>query len=210
MDAPADYRRAIALAMTGASGAPYGLRLLQQLIAAGEPVYLMLSKPAQVVIASETDLNLPGRALDIARCLGEHYGASAGQLSVFGQDEWTAPVASGSATARAMVVCPCSMGTVSSLANGASKTLIERAADVMLKERRTLIVVPRETPFSTIHLENLLRLARAGALVLPANPAFYHRPQSAAELVDYLVARILDHLGVAHALGPRWGVAEAE
>jgi 4-hydroxy-3-polyprenylbenzoate decarboxylase len=210
MDAPADYRRAIALAMTGASGAPYGLRLLQQLIAAGEPVYLMLSKPAQVVIASETDLNLPGRALDIARCLGEHYGARAGQLSVFGQDEWTAPVASGSATARAMVVCPCSMGTVSSLANGASKTLIERAADVMLKERRTLIVVPRETPFSVIHLENLLRLARAGALVLPAIPAFYHRPQSAAELVDYVVARILDHLGIAHALGPRWGVVEAE
>jgi 4-hydroxy-3-polyprenylbenzoate decarboxylase len=210
MDAPADYRRAIALAMTGASGAPYGLRLLEQLLAAGEPVYLMLSKPAQVVIASETDLNLPGRALDIARSLGERYGAGPGQLRVFGQDEWTAPVASGSATARAMVVCPCSMGTVASLANGASKTLIERAADVMLKERRTLIVVPRETPFSTIHLENLLRLARAGALVLPANPAFYHRPQSAAELVDYLVARILDHLGVPHALGPRWGVADAE
>jgi 4-hydroxy-3-polyprenylbenzoate decarboxylase len=210
MDAPPDYRRAIALAMTGASGAPYGLRLLQQLLAAGEPVYLMLSKPAQIVIASETDLNLPGRALDIARCLAELYGARPGQLRVFGQDEWTAPVASGSATARAMVVCPCSMGTVASLANGASKTLIERAADVMLKERRTLIVVPRETPFSTIHLENLLRLARAGALVLPANPAFYHRPQSAAELVDFLVARILDHLGVAHALGPRWGVAEAE
>ena len=143
---------------------------------------------------------------EIARYLGELYGAAPGQLSVFGQEEWTAPVASGSATSRAMVVCPCSMGTVASLAQGASRTLIERAGDVMLKERRPLIVVPRETPFSTIHLENLLRLAQAGALILPANPGFYHRPSKAEDLVDYIVARILDHLGIEHALGPRWGV----
>jgi 4-hydroxy-3-polyprenylbenzoate decarboxylase len=202
------YRRAISLAMTGASGAQYGLRLLQQLIAAGEPVYLMLSKPAQVVIGSETDVQLPGRPAEIERYLAGLYSAAPGQLSVFGQEEWTAPVASGSATARAMVVCPCSMGTLSSIANGASKTLIERAADVMLKERRPLIVVPRETPFSTIHLENMLRLSQAGALMLTANPAFYHRPKTADDLVDYLVARILDHLDVEHSLGPRWGVAE--
>jgi len=202
------YARAIAVAMTGASGAQYGLRLLDRLLAAGEPVYLMLSKPAQVVIGSETDLDLPGRAADIARYLGELYGATEGQLAVFGQEQWTAPVASGSATARAMVVCPCSMGTVASLAQGASRSLIERAGDVMLKERRPLIVVPRETPFSTIHLENLLRLSRAGALVLPANPGFYHRPSRAEDLVDYVVARILDHLGIEHGLGPRWGVDE--
>ncbi len=202
------YARAIAVAMTGASGAQYGLRLLDRLLAAGEPVYLMLSKPAQVVIGSETDLDLPGRAADIARYLGELYGAAEGQLAVFGQEQWTAPVASGSATARAMVVCPCSMGTVASLAQGASRSLIERAGDVMLKERRPLIVVPRETPFSTIHLENLLRLSRAGALVLPANPGFYHRPSRAEDLVDYVVARILDHLGIEHGLGPRWGVDE--
>jgi len=202
------YARAIAVAMTGASGAQYGLRLLDRLLAAGEPVYLMLSKPAQVVISSETDLQLPGRAADIARYLGELYGAAEGQLAVFGQEQWTAPVASGSATARAMVVCPCSMGTVASLAQGASRSLIERAGDVMLKERRPLIVVPRETPFSTIHLENLLRLSRAGALVLPANPGFYHRPSRAEDLVDYVVARILDHLGIEHGLGPRWGVDE--
>jgi 4-hydroxy-3-polyprenylbenzoate decarboxylase len=200
------YREAVALAMTGASGAQYGLRLLDRLLAAGERVYLMLSKPAQVVIGSETDLRLPGRPHEIARYLGELYGAAPGQLSVFGQEEWTAPVASGSATSRAMVVCPCSMGTVASLAQGASRTLIERAGDVMLKERRPLIVVPRETPFSTIHLENLLRLAQAGALILPANPGFYHRPSKAEDLVDYIVARILDHLGVGHCLGPRWGV----
>jgi 4-hydroxy-3-polyprenylbenzoate decarboxylase len=208
MSARPTDRQAVALAMTGASGAQYGLRLLDRLLAAGERVYLMLSKPAQVVIGSETDLKLPGRPPEIARYLGELYGATAGQLTVFGQEEWTAPLASGSATARAMVVCPCSMGTVASLAQGASRTLIERAGDVMLKERRPLIVVPRETPFSTIHLENLLRLAQAGALILPANPGFYHRPAKAEDLVDYIVARILDHLGVEHALGPRWGVDE--
>jgi len=197
------YREAVTLAMTGASGAQYGLRLLDRLLAAGECVYLMLSKPAQIVIGSETDLQLPGRPPEIARYLGELYGAALGQLSVFGQEEWTAPVASGSATCRAMVVCPCSMGTVASLAQGASRTLIERAGDVMLKERRPLIVVPRETPFSTIHLENLLRLAQAGALILPANPGFYHRPSKAEDLVDYIVARILDHLGIEHCLGPR-------
>jgi 4-hydroxy-3-polyprenylbenzoate decarboxylase len=200
------YREAVTLAMTGASGAQYGLRLLDRLLAAGERVYLMLSKPAQIVIGSETDLRLPGRPPGIARYLGDLYGAVPGQLSVFGQEEWTAPVASGSATSRAMVVCPCSMGTVASLAQGASRTLIERAGDVMLKERRPLIVVPRETPFSTIHLENLLRLAQAGALILPANPGFYHRPSKAEDLVDYIVARILDHLGIEHCLGPRWGV----
>ncbi len=208
MSARSDYRNAITLAMTGASGAQYGLRLLERLVASGERVYLLLSKPAQIVIGSETDLRLPGRPAEIARYLGELYGATPGQLAVFGQEEWTAPVASGSATARAMVVCPCSMGTVASLAQGASRTLIERAGDVMLKERRPLIVVPRETPFSTIHLENMLRLSRAGATVLPANPGFYHRPAKAEELVDYVVARILDHLGVEHALGPRWGVDE--
>jgi 4-hydroxy-3-polyprenylbenzoate decarboxylase len=208
MSARPSYRDAIALAMTGASGAQYGLRLLERLLAAGERVYLMLSKPAQVVIGSETDLKLPGRAAEIERYLGEIYGGAAGQLSVFGPEEWTSPLASGSATARAMVVCPCSMGTVASLAQGASRTLIERAGDVMLKERRPLIVVPRETPFSTIHLENLLRLSQAGALILPANPGFYHRPSRAEDLVDYIVARVLDHLGVEHDLGPRWGVDE--
>lgn len=197
----------IALAFTGASGVQYGLRLLECLLAARRPVYLMVSKTAQVVIGSETDLALPGRAADIERKLRDQFRATEGQLRVFGPEEWSAPVASGSNAPAAMVVCPCSMATVASLASGASRSLIERAADVMLKERRPLIVVPRETPFSIIHLENLLRLARAGATVMPANPGFYHRPRKIEDVVDFLVARILDHLGVEHALTERWGTS---
>ncbi len=199
----------IALAMTGASGAQYGLRLLESLVAAERPVYVMFSKTAQVVIGSETDLTLPGRVAEIERRLSEHYAAAPGQIRVFGQEEWTAPVASGSNAPAAMVVCPCSMATVASLAAGSSRTLIERAGDVMLKERRPLIVVPRETPFSVIHLENLLRLARAGATVMPANPGFYNRPTTVEELVDFMVARILDHLGIEQKLMKRWGEAGA-
>lgn len=195
----------IALAFTGASGAQYGLRLLECLLAARRPVYLMVSKTAQVVIGSETDLALPGRSVDIERKLRDQYRATEGQLRVFGPEEWSAPVASGSNAPAAMVVCPCSMATVASLASGASRSLIERAADVTLKERRPLIVVPRETPFSIIHLENLLRLARAGATVMPANPGFYHRPGKVDDIVDFLVARILDHLGVEQKLMARWG-----
>lgn len=199
---------AIALAMTGASGAQYGLRLLEMLVRAGRPVHLMISRAGQIVIGSETELALPARAADIERRLSEHFRAEAGQIRVFGQEEWTAPVASGSGGPAAMVVCPCSMATVAALANGNSRTLIERAGDVMLKERRPLIVVPRETPLSVIHLENLLRLARAGATILPANPGFYQRPRAVEELVDFLVARILDHLGIEQRLVKRWGEAE--
>jgi 4-hydroxy-3-polyprenylbenzoate decarboxylase len=194
----------IALAMTGASGAQYGLRLLECLIRAQRPVYLMLSKPAQVVIGMETDFSLPARPLDIEKALRERFDAARDQVRVYGTEEWTAPVASGSSAPAAMVVCPCSMATASSIASGSSRNLIERAADVMLKERRPLILVPRETPFSIIHLENLLRAARAGATVLPANPGYYHKPQRIEELVDFVVARILDHLHVAHALSSRW------
>jgi 4-hydroxy-3-polyprenylbenzoate decarboxylase len=195
----------IAVGMTGASGVQYGLRLLECLIKARRRVYLMLSKPAQLVIGSETDLKLPGRPREIARALTDRFGASGGQLQVFGPEEWTAPVASGSGAARAMVVCPCSMATLSSIAVGASRSLLERAADVMLKENRKLILVPRETPLSAIHLENMLKLARLGVVILPANPGFYHRPQRIDELIDFIVARVLDHLGVEQQLAPRWG-----
>jgi 4-hydroxy-3-polyprenylbenzoate decarboxylase len=124
---------------------------------------------------------------------------------VFGREDWFAPVASGSNAPDAMVICPCTMGTLGSVAAGLSENLIERAADVMLKEGRKLIFVPRETPFSTLHLETMLKLARAGAVILPANPGFYHHPQRVEELVDFVVARILDHLGVTHELMRRWG-----
>jgi flavin prenyltransferase len=200
----------IALAMTGASGAQYGLRLLQCLLGAGRDVHLVLSKPAQMVLGMETDAKLPGRPQEIERHLSELHGARSGQLRVFGPEEWTAPLASGSNPPAAMVVCPCSMATAAGIAQGSSRNLIERAADVVLKERRTLVLVPRETPLSIIHLENLARLARAGAIVLPANPGFYHRPQSIGELVDFVVARVLDHVGVEHSLIKRWGEEPAE
>lgn len=196
---------AICLAMTGASGAQYGLRLLELLLGGGSKVYLLVSKPAQVVIGTETGLELPGRSAEIERFFNDRYAARAGQLRVFGREEWTAPIASGSGAPRAMVVCPCSMATVSAIACGASRSLIERAADVMLKERRPLIVVPRETPLSMLHLDNLLRIARAGGTILPANPGFYNRPQTIEDLVDFVVARIMNHLGIAHSLMPVWG-----
>lgn len=191
--------------MTGASGAQYGLRLLELLLGAGSNVYLLVSKAAQVVISTETGLELPGRSAGIERFFTERYAARDGQLRAFGREEWTAPIASGSGAPRAMVVCPCSMATVSAIACGASRSLIERAADVMLKERRPLIIVPRETPLSIVHLENLLRIARAGGTILPANPGFYNRPQAILDLVDFLVARIMDHLDIAHSLMPAWG-----
>ncbi|HXH02337.1 MAG TPA: flavin prenyltransferase UbiX [Candidatus Competibacteraceae bacterium] len=203
-------KRPIALALTGASGAQYGLRLLQCLLGAGEPVYLMLSKAAQVVIGMETELQLPSRPADMRRFFIERHGCAPEQLQVYGQEEWTAPIASGSSLARAMVVCPCTSGTLAAIAHGTSDNLIERAADVTLKEGRKLILVVRETPFSVIHLENMLTLARAGAVILPANPGFYHHPQRVEELVDFIVARVLDQLGVDHALMPRWGGARDE
>ncbi len=197
--------RNVALAMTGASGVQYGLRLLEHLLRAGVEVGLMLSQPARVVIGTETDLALPGRQGEAERFLVEHFGARAGQLSVYGEQQWTAPVASGSAVFDACVICPCTTGTLAAVATGQSRSLIERAADVTLKERKRLILVVRETPFSEIHLENMLRLARMGAVIMPANPGFYHRPRSIEQLVDFMVARVLDHLGIEHALLPRWG-----
>lgn len=201
-------RDAITLAMTGASGAPYGLRLLEQLLAAGRQVFLLVSQPAQVVLATETDLQVPSRPEAMAEFFTDRYDAAPRQLQVFGRDQWMAPVASGSAAPQSMVVCPCSTGTLSAIATGASNNLIERAADVMLKERRQLILVPREMPLSAIHLEHMLTLARLGVTIMPAAPGFYHSPQSVQDLVDFVVARILDHLGIEQSLMPRWGYGE--
>ena len=200
-------RDAIALAMTGASGAAYGLRLLECLLGAGKHVYLMISAPGQMVISMETGLKLPSKPSEMADILTARYGAQPGQLQVFGKEDWMAPVASGSNAPAALVVCPCTAGTLSAIACGASNKLIERAADVVLKEQRRLILVPREMPFSVIHLENMLRLARMGAVILPANPGFYHHPRTIDDLVDFVVARILDHLNIEHRLIPRWSEA---
>ena len=200
----------VALAFTGASGMPYGVRLLECLLGAGVRVYLLYSQVSQIVARQEMDLALPGRAKEAEAFFAERFRAAPGQLRAFGREEWFAPVASGSNPADAMVVCPCSMGTLAAIAQGLSDNLIERAADVMLKESRKLILVPRETPFSAIHLENMLRLARAGAVILPANPGFYHHPQRVEDIVDFVVARVLDQLGVRHALMPRWGEGSAD
>jgi 4-hydroxy-3-polyprenylbenzoate decarboxylase len=202
--------RTVALAWTGASGMGYGLRLLECLIRQDIEVWLIYSQAAQIVAKQELDLSLPARAADAERELAARFEARTGQLRVFGRDDWNAPLASGSNPADAMVVCPCTMGTLASIAAGLSDNLIERAADVMIKEQRKLILVPRETPFSAIHLENMLRLSRAGAVMLAANPGFYHRPQSVDAVIDYLVARVLDHLGIAHDLMQRWGAERVE
>ncbi len=195
----------ITLALTGASGMPYGIRLLEMLLNEGKQVYLLYSKVAQIVAQQEMNLVLPSSAKETEAFLKERYRVAHGQLHVFGREEWFAPVASGSNPADAMVICPCTMGTLAAIAAGMSQNLIERAADVALKENRPLIIVPRETPFSAIHLENMLKLVHSGAVILPANPGFYHHPQTLQDMVDFVVARILDHLGVQHTLMPRWG-----
>ena len=198
-------QRTITLAMTGASGAQYGLRLLQCLLAADYKVYLLLSNAAEVVIRTETDLDLPETLDEQQAMLSELFGADEDQLQIFTKDDWFSPVASGSSSPTSMVICPASGGCLSAIAHGASNNLIERAADVALKERRQLILVPRETPYSAIHLENMLKLTQLGAVILPASPGFYMQPQSITELIDFIVARILDQLGIEQDLMPRWG-----
>jgi 4-hydroxy-3-polyprenylbenzoate decarboxylase len=199
--------RTIALAFTGASGLPYGLRLLEALLAADCRVWLMVSQAAQIVAKQELGLVLPAQPQAVQRLLAERFAVREGQLAVFGTQDWNAPLASGSNPPEAYVICPCSMGTLAKVAAGMADDLIARAADVVLKEGRKLVLVPRETPFSAIHLENMLRLTRAGAVVLPPNPGFYHRPESVQDLVDFVVARILDQLDISHGLMQRWGDA---
>ena len=203
-------KQIISLAITGASGVQYGFRLLEILLQKKCIVYLMVSKAAQVVIAMETDIKLPGHCKEMQQFLTEKYNCEIvseqnPQLQVFGEDEWTAPTASGGGLVDAMVVCPCSMGALSAIATGASNNLIERSVDVMLKERRKLIIVPRETPYSDIHLENMLKLSRMGVVILCANPGFYNKAETIDDLIDFVVAKILDQLNIEHQLQPRWG-----
>jgi 4-hydroxy-3-polyprenylbenzoate decarboxylase len=199
------FKEKITLAITGASGAQYGLRLLQCLLSLDCQVFVLISRAAQVVINTETDLKLPGTPSEQEAFLSELYRAQSGQLKVFGREQWMAPVASGSGAPSRMVVCPCSTGSLSAIATGASNNLIERAADVVLKERRQLILVPREAPYSEIHLEHMLKLTRMGGVVIPASPGFYNRPESVEDMVDFVVARILNQLGLEQNLLPRWG-----
>ncbi|MDO5059841.1 MAG: flavin prenyltransferase UbiX [Neisseria sp.] len=195
----------VTLALTGASGMPYGIRLLECLLNSSKTVWLLYSQAAQIVAQQEMALHLPSSPAECRRALCERFQVNETQLHVFGKDEWFAPPASGSNPADAMIICPASMGVVAAIAHGTSDHLIERAADVALKERRPLIIVPRETPFSLIHLKNLLSLAEAGATILPPSPGFYHHPKSKEDLIDFVVARILDQLNIPHNLMPKWG-----
>jgi flavin prenyltransferase len=194
----------LVVAVTGASGAPYAVRLLQQLVAAERPVQLIVSGHGWRLLRTES-------AIGDLDALRTHVGAEGWDrhVRVFDDADRGAAPASGSARNAGMVICPCSMGTVAAIAAGTSRSLVERAADVALKERRPLVLVPRETPLSMIHLENMLRVTRAGAVVMPAAPGFYHRPAHIDELVDFIVARILDHVGVEHTIGHRWGGEDA-
>ncbi len=189
----------LVVAITGASGAPYAVRLLEALVRAPQPIWLIVSSHGWRLLATETDIA-------DEQALRNHVGASRwdAKVRVFDDGDRGAAPASGSTRTAGMIICPCSMGTVAAIAHGASRSLIERAADVTLKERRPLIVVPRETPLGEIHLENLLKLSRAGAVVLPAAPGFYNRPQAIGDLVDFVVARVLDQADVEHNLGWRW------
>jgi len=197
--------RPIVVAITGASGAPYAVRLLEALVAAEREVQLIVSSHGLRLLQTETEIR------SVAE-LRERVGAVRWDryITVFDDSDRGASPASGSALNAGMVICPCSMGTLSAIAVGASRSLIERAADVALKERRPLLLVPRETPLSAIHRENMLRVTRAGAIVMPASPGFYHRPSSIDDLVNFIVARVLDHLGVPHRLVSRWGSDAAE
>jgi len=204
------FSKTITVALTGASGIQYGLRLIDALIQSNCRVYVLMSKPAKVVMGMDTDIPVPAKTADVQREFSKAYSAAEGQLFAFGQEQWTAPIASGSGAADAMVICPCTTGTLAAVAAGNCNNLLERAADVMLKERRQLIVMPREMPFSSIHLENMLRLANAGAVIMPPNPAFYNRPESIDDLIDFVVARVLDQLDVEQSMMPKWGMDALE
>jgi len=192
--------RPIVFAITGASGAPYAIRLLEQLLTAKRQVQLVISSHGLRLLETESGVGSEAE-------LRERVGVSKWNeyVTVFDDADRGAPPASGSALNAGMVICPCSMGTLSAISIGASRSLVERAADVALKERRPLVLVPRESPLSAIHLENMLRVTRAGAVVLPAAPGFYRRPSSIDDLIDFVVARVLDHLGIEHKLMRRWG-----
>lgn len=200
-----DFNEKITIAITGASGSLYALRLIECLVAADHQLYILCSSAARVVFDTEVGLKLPSSPDAAGKILTEKFNAKEGQITFFGKEQWFSPVASGSAAPKKMVVCPCSTGTLAAISQGMSDNLIERAADVVIKERGQLILVPRETPFSTIHLQNMLSLSQMGVTIMPAAPGFYHNPESINDLIDFMVGRLLDHLNIEQKIMPRWG-----
>jgi 4-hydroxy-3-polyprenylbenzoate decarboxylase len=194
------------IAVTGASGAPYTYRLLQVLIKEGHSLYVSISGDGLSILGDETSLHLKGSETDIQFEITKHFGAKAGQIMYFDEDNMRASIASGSTIVDAMVVIPCSMKALAAISNGFASNLIERAADVTLKEKRKLIIVPRETPLSAIHLRNMLTLAGLGCHIIPPMPAFYHHPKTIADLVDFIVGRVLNCLEIENDLAPKWGI----
>lgn len=201
-------KQPIAVAITGASGVIYALRLLEELLEADETVYLMISSAGLMVLAMEAELSLSKNPKVIKERLIEKFACRDEQLQVFAENDWLAPPASGSAKIKGMVIIPCTTGTLGAIASGVSNCLINRSADVCLKEKTPLIMVVRETPFSALHLQNMLSLTHAGATIMPANPGFYHHPKTVIEVVDFMVARVMDHLGVKQQLLAEWGKAD--
>lgn len=200
-----NFERGIVVAMTGASGAAYGLRLMQRLGQAGIRQHVLISHAARVVLRQEPNIILPESPERMGTVLARHLDMAEEHLRCYALDDWFSPVASGSAGIRHMAVVPCSMGTLARISTGVSDNLIERAADVMLKEGGCLILMPRETPLSSIHLEHMLSLARMGVHIIPAMPGFYHRPERVSDLIDFMVDRLLSHLGIEDQEGKRWG-----
>jgi 4-hydroxy-3-polyprenylbenzoate decarboxylase len=200
-----EFREKITVAITGASGAPYALRLIECLVAANVQIYVLCSSAARVVLDTEVGVKIPGSPDGATQFLSEKFKARPSQITIFGKEQWFSPVASGSAAPKKMIVCPCSTGTLAAITLGMSDNLIERAADVVIKERGQLILVVRESPFSTIHLQNMLTLSQMGVTIMPAAPGFYHHPQSINDLIDFMVGRMLDHLSIEQSIIPRWG-----
>lgn len=200
-----DFNGKITLAITGASGASYALRLIECLIAANYQLYILCSSAGRIVLDTEVGIKIPSSPDAASQFFIEKYQAKSGQITVFGKEQWFSPVASGSSAPKQMVVCPCSTGTMAAICHGMSDNLIERAADVVIKERGQLILMVRETPFSTLHLQNMLSLSQQGVTIMPASPGFYHKAETIEDLIDFMVGRVLDHLGIEQNIMPRWG-----
>jgi 4-hydroxy-3-polyprenylbenzoate decarboxylase len=200
-----NFKGKITLAITGASGSAYALRLIECLLTANYQLYILLSSAGRIVLDTEVGLKIPGSPDSASQFLTDKFQAELGQIKVFGKEQWFSPVASGSAAPKKMIVCPCSTGTLAAISHGMSDNLIERAADVVIKERGQLILMVRESPFSTLHLQNMLSLSQQGVTIMPAAPGFYHRAKTIEDLIDFMVGRVLDHFEIEQNIMPRWG-----